>query len=43
LGLALSRRILEAHGAGIAVTVSTETGTTFEITFPLSERRPGAP
>lgn len=43
LGLALSRRILEAHGAGIAVTASTETGTTFEITFPLSERRPGAP
>ena len=41
LGLALSRRILEAHGADITITDSTETGTTFEIVFPLPERRSG--
>ncbi|MFQ5578727.1 MAG: ATP-binding protein, partial [Anaerolineae bacterium] len=34
LGLALSRRIIEAHRGSIAITASDKTGTTFEIRLP---------
>ncbi|MEM7031242.1 MAG: response regulator [Chloroflexota bacterium] len=36
LGLALSRRIVEAHGGKILIGASDDTGTTFEIQLPLA-------
>jgi len=36
LGLALSRRILEAHGGSITIIDSSNVGTTFEIRLPLN-------
>ncbi len=35
LGLALSRRILEAHNGSIHIVTSDQTGTTFEIRLPV--------
>ncbi len=35
LGLALSRRILEAHNGSIHIAASDQTGTTFEIRLPV--------
>lgn len=35
LGLALSRRILEAHNGSIHIVASDQTGTTFEIRLPV--------
>lgn len=37
LGLALSRRILEAHGGSISITETSDAGTTFEIRLPLQD------
>ena len=35
LGLALSKKIIEAHGGTLIVTSSDETGTVFTITLPV--------
>lgn len=39
LGLALSRRILEAHGGSISITETSDAGTTFEIRLPLQDEK----
>lgn len=42
LGLALARRIIDAHGAQIEVTSVPSEGTTFAITFPVPESEQGS-
>ena len=42
LGLAISRRIIEAHGGQLWVTPNTDPGTTFQFTLPTAEGNPPA-
>ena len=39
LGLAIARRVVEAHGGAIAVESSSGTGTTFSIELPVAPKR----